>query len=61
MILGFLTILDVTDLYQSSANMISYYNANNFELVQTPIDLYLKKISLYSVFIRRKLNEKIYL
>lgn len=36
-------IHDVVDLYHSRADMISYYSANNFELVETPIDLYLKK------------------
>ena len=36
-------IRDVTDLYQIRSDMISYYSANNFELVETPIDLYLKK------------------
>lgn len=38
-------IHDVTELYRNRANMISYYNINNFELVETPIDLYLKKKS----------------
>lgn len=38
-------IHDVAELYRKRASMISYYNTNNFELVETSLDLYLKKKS----------------